>query len=292
MRETYRAIRRLSIAGLAVSAVLATGNIVVGLLTESTSVLAIGLEFAGDVFASAVVLAGLAAAGRPADANHPYGHGRFETLAAFVVGVILVVAGVAIGYRSLQAIGASHPPPGAAATIVLAVTVLLRGVMSFVKFRSGRRLRSSALMADAWNDALDVLSALAALTAVALATYDPGRFVAADHYGGFVVGVMVVIAGIRVQRDASLELVDTMPSRALTEEIVRIARSVPGVEGVDKVLARKTGLQFHVDLHVEVDPTLTVAASHAIAGHVRAILRRELSWVADVLVHIEPSRSV
>jgi cation diffusion facilitator family transporter len=165
----------------------------------------------------------------------------------------------------------------------------LRGIMSSVKFRVGRRLRSSALVADAWNDAVDILSALAALTAVGLATYDPNRFLAADHYGGFVVGIVVVITGIRVVRDASLELADTMPSQELTGEILQVARSVAGVRGIDKVLARKSGLQYHIDLHIEVDPALTVAASHAIAGHVRATLKRSLPWVADVLVHVEPA---
>jgi cation diffusion facilitator family transporter len=206
-----------------------------------------------------------------------------------MVGVILVVGGGLISYQSLQAIGARHSPPGATAAAALVGAIILRGIMSSVKFRVGRRLRSSALIADAWNDAVDILSALAALTAVGLATYDPVRFLAADHYGGFVVGIVVVITGVRVLRDASLELVDTMPSTDLTSEILAAARSVAEVRGIDKVFARKTGLQYHIDLHIEVDPTLTVAASHAIAGHVRATLKRELPWVADVLVHVEPS---
>lgn len=241
------------------------------------------------MLASSIVVVGMGVAARPADANHPYGHGRFETLSAFVVGVILVAAGLMIGYQSLQAVGARHAPPGLSAAAALVGAIVLRGIMSSVKFRVGRRLRSSALIADAWNDAVDILSALAALTAVGLATYDPARFLAADHYGGFVVGIVVVITGIRVLRDASLELADTMPSSELTGEIVEVARSVAGVQAVDKVFARKTGLQYHVDLHIEVDPTLTVAASHAISGHVRATLKQKLPWVADVLVHIEPS---
>ena len=103
-----------------------------------------------------------------------------------------------IGYQSLQAVGARHPPPGVTAAAALVSAVILRGIMSSVKFRVGRRIRSSALVADAWNDAVDILSALAALTAVGLATYDPVRFLAADHYGGFVVGIVVVITGLRV----------------------------------------------------------------------------------------------
>ncbi len=287
--ESYRTARRVALASLAVSGVLACSNIVVGFLAHSTSVMATGFEFAGDMLASSIVLIGMRVAARPADDDHPYGHGRFETLSAFVVGVILALAGVMICYQSLQAIGARHAPPGISAAAALAGAIILRSIMSTIKFRVGRRLRSSALMADAWNDAVDILSALAALTAVGLATYDPGRFLAADHYGGFVVGIVVVITGIRVVRDASFELVDTMPPPVLTDEILQVAGSVAGVQGIDKVFARKTGLRYHIDLHIEVDPTLTVAASHAIGGHVRATLKSQLPWVADVLIHVEPA---
>lgn len=288
---SYRTARRVTLTGIAVSAMLACSNIIVGLLTNSTSVVATGFEFAGDVLASTIVLIGMGVAARPADANHPYGHGRFETISAFVVGVILAAGGAMISYQSLQEVGARHAPPGVSAAAALAGAIVLRGIMSSVKFRVGRRLRSSALVADAWNDAVDILSALAALTAVGLASYDPERFLAADHYGGSVVGIVVIVTGIRVARDASLELVDTMPQQDLTTDIVRVAKSVDGIRGIDKVFARKTGLQYHIDLHVEVDPAITVAAAHAIGGHVRATLRRELPWVADVLIHVEPARN-
>lgn len=288
IEASYRTARRVALASVGVSAVLSVSNILIGLLAHSTSVTATGVEFAGDVLSSSIVLVGMGVAARPADDNHPYGHGRFETLSAFVVGIVLAAGGALICYHSLQAIGAAHEPPGAIAAVALSGAIVLRGIMASVKFRLGRQLRSSALTADAWNDAVDILSALAALTAVALASYDPSRFLAADHYGGFVVGIVVVITGLRVGRDASLELVDTMPSPDLTSELLRVAASVEGVRGIDKVFARKTGLQYHIDLHIEVDPTLTVAASHAIGGHTRATLRRELPWVADVLVHVEP----
>jgi cation diffusion facilitator family transporter len=286
----YRTARRVARAGVAVSGLLACTNLIVGVVAHSTAVVATGVEFAGDVLASSIVLVGMRVAARPADDNHPYGHGRFETLSAFGVGVILALAGVMIGFQSLHSVGDTRQPPGASAVAALIGAIVLRGVMSTVKFRIGRRLRSAALLADAWNDAVDILSALAALTAVGLATYDPARFLAADHYGGFVVGIIVTVTGLRVIRDASLELVDTMPEPELTGEIVQVTRTVPGVKDVDKVFARKTGLQYHVDLHIEVDPTLTVAESHAIGGHVRATLKRDLPWVADVMVHVEPSR--
>ena len=289
--DRYRIARRVTLAGIAVSALLAAGNIFAGLYAHSTAVVAAGFEFVGDVLASGIVLIGMRVAARPADANHPYGHGRFETISAFIVGVILAFGGATISYQSLQNMGARHDSPQVAAVLALVAAIALRAAMASFKFRIGRRLRSASLVADAWNDSVDILSAFAALVAVGLATYDPVRFLAADHYGGFVVGIVVVITGLRVVRDASLELADTMPPAELTQEILEVARTVNGVQGIDKVFARKTGLQYHIDLHIEVDPEMTVAASHAIAGHVRFKLKAELPWVADVLVHVEPLRS-
>jgi cation diffusion facilitator family transporter len=286
-----RTAQRVALAGIGVSAVLATLNIVVGWLARSTSVVAIGMEFAGDVLASAVVVVGMIAAFKPADADHPYGHGRIETLAAFIVGLILSVGGVGICWNSLQAVGPSHPPPEFAAVAVLLIAIAVRGGMSALKFRIGRRIRSSSLVADAWNDTVDIMAASAALTAVALSMYDSDRFLMADHYGGFAVGTIVVLTGLRVLRDASLELMDTMPDEDMIERVRAAAAAVPGVSGVDKSYARKTGFKYHVDLHIEVDPLLTVAESHVIAGRVRSQVRDHLGWVADVLVHVEPSRA-
>ncbi len=280
---------RVALMGIAASAVLAALNITVGLTTHSTSVWATGIEFAGDVLASSVVFLGLVAASKPADDDHPYGHGRAETLAAFVVGLVLSAGGLGICWNSLQELGAAHPPPAPLAFVVLLVAIVVRVGMASLKFRVGRRQRSAALLADAWNDAVDILAATVALGAVTLARYDAGRFAAADHYGGFAVGLVVVATGGRVLRDAALELMDTMPDGAMMTSLRATVGDVPGVMGVDKAYARKTGLRYHVDLHVEVDPTLSVAAAHAIGGHVRRRVRDALPWVADVLVHVEPS---
>jgi cation diffusion facilitator family transporter len=280
--------RRIAAAGIIASALLATMNVAIGLKTQSVSVAATGFEFAGDVLASSIVLLGLFMAARPADDNHPYGHGRSETLAALAVGMVLAGAGVVISWRSLQAVGAVHPPPARIATVALGIAIVVRAVMSTLKFRIGRRLRSASLVADAWNDSVDILAAAAALTAVVLARYNPERFLAADHYGGSVVGMIVVVTGVRVVRDASMDLMDTMPASASLQQVRVAALSVAGVRTVEQVRARKTGLQWHVDIHIEVDPLLTVRASHDIATAVRAQIISALPWVADALIHVEP----
>lgn len=291
-QRNLRLGRRVAILSILASAVLASGNVTVGLLAGSTSVVATGLEFAGDVLASTVVLAGMLMASKPADLNHPYGHGRFEILAGLVVGLILAGGGAGICYRSLLDVGKVHAPPSAYASWSLVGAILIRSVMASIKFRVGRRIQSSSLVADAQNDAVDILSATAALAALGLTLSNPARFLAADHYGGFTVGLVVILTGLRVMRDASRDLMDTMPDGRSLNEIRAVVMRVPGVVGVEKCFARRTGLQHHVDIHLEVDPNLTVWESHDIATQVRIYLCRQLEWIADVLVHVEPAPGI
>ena len=191
----------------------------------------------------------------------------------------------------MQKVSEIHPSPASYGLWSLLGSIGVKGVLSAVKFHHGRRIHSAALIADAWNDRVDILSGLAALAALGLTLYDPERFLAADHYGGFAVGLIVIFIGTRVLWDASLELGDTMPNEDLLTEVRSVALSVPDVVGVEKCYARKTGLQYHVDLHLEVDPDISVRASHDIATRVRLRLRERLDWVADILVHVEPAPS-
>ena len=137
---------------------------------------------------------------------------------------------------------------------------------------------------------MDIVSALAALGAVGLTLADPVRFLNADRYGGIAVGLIVVFTGVRVARDTAAQLIDTMPDPRRMDEIRAAAATVGGVRGVEKCFARKTGLRYHVDLHLEVDPEMTVRRSHEIAHQVQLRIKEKLDWVADVLVHVEPGR--
>ncbi len=273
---------------MAISGVLAISKITAGWLSGSNSTLADGFESASDVLASGVVLFGLIMASRPADAEHPYGHGRLETLSGFTVGWLLVLIGVAISVHSMRDHAETHPPPAAYAAWPLMASILAKSVLSAWKFRWARRSGSSGLKADAWNDSVDILSGTVALSALGLTLYDPTRYLSADHYGGLCVGLIVVYLGLRVVYETTRHLMDTMPDDRVLTEIRRVALTVPGALGVEKCYARKTGLQYHVDLHLEVDPDMTVRRSHEIASEVRDCIKDELDWVADVLVHVEP----
>jgi cation diffusion facilitator family transporter len=281
--------QRAAALGMLVSGALALVKIGVGAAGHSTAVVADGLESASDVLASGFVLLGLTLAAKPADEDHPYGHGRIEILTGLLIGLALTAGGVLISYGSIERLGRPRAPLSAFVVWPLLVSLVAKTWLSQFKFRVGRRLQSAAVTADAWNDAIDTLSAAAALAAVGLTLHDPSRFGEADRYGGFIVGLIVILVGVRVAYYSSMQLMDTMPDQEHIKQIRAVAAAVPGVRGVEKCFARKTGLRYHVDLHLEVDPDLTVRQSHEIAHNVRECIVETLGWVADVLVHVEPA---
>lgn len=280
--------KRIALVSIGVCVLLSVTKITIGLLAHSTSVVADGAESAGDVLTSSFVFLGLLVAARPADEDHPYGHGRYETLTGLAVGFILVFVGIAIAVRSLQTVGLSHYPPAAYGAWPLLASMLTKTILATVKFRFGRSIGSAALVADAWNDAVDILSAFTAMAALGLSVLDPSRFLAADHYGGFAVGLIVVLTGLRVAKESSDRLADRMPSPERVDEIRRIATEDPRILAIDKCFARNSGLQYHVDLYLKVDPRMTVFESHALATAIRTRICERLDWVANVLIYVEP----
>ncbi len=279
--------RRIAITSMLVSAALAAAKITIGLHAASTATVSDGIESAGDVLASGLVLLGLIIAAKPPDAEHPYGHGRLETLSALAVGMLLAATGVLIAFESLHL---SHDTghPQAYALWPLIASIVIKSIMSASKRHYGRKIQSSGLIADAWNDTVDILSGATALLGLGLSLLAPERFSAADRFGGSAVGVIVIFLGIRVVHDTVVQLMDTMPDPEAMDRIRITALTLPGVLGIEKCFARKTGLKWHVDMHLEVDPAMSVFESHEIATQVKEKIRSEVDWVADVLVHVEP----
>lgn len=273
-------------ASIAISVILSSIKIAVGLAAHSVALVSDGFESAADILMSGLVLFGLWVAAKPADDEHPYGHGRFEILTGLAIGAVLAAAGAGISWRAIAERNDQHTPE-AYALWPLIGAILLKAVLWTAKMRIGKKSGSMALSADAWNDAVDMCSGIVALVAVGLAVFIPGM-AAADHWGGFAVGLFVIFFGLRVVRETALQLMDTMPEGRQMAEIRAVALRVPGALGIEKCFARKTGLRYHVDLHLEVDPDLTVRASHDIATAVRTALRKNVEWVEDVLVHVEP----
>jgi cation diffusion facilitator family transporter len=286
MAAWERLAARVALAGMMASAALAAVKIAVGLAANSVAVVSDGMESGADIVTSSLIWLGLWIAAKPADRDHPYGHGRFEILTGLAVGTLLAAVGAGICVRSIEHRYDQHVPEFFAVW-ALGASIAVHGTLAIVKMRIGKRAGSTALTADAWHDAVDLISGCVALAAVLLSIYSPGMQ-SADHYGGFIIGLIVIFLGLRVARETTMQLVDTMPDDSQMQQIRRAALKVPGALAIEKCFARKTGLRYHVDLHLEVDPYLTVLESHQIAHEVQLQVKTDLQWVADVLVHVEP----
>ena len=280
--------RRIALLSMSVGVVLAAAKITVGVNVGSTSVISDGCEAAADVFSSGLVYAGLLLASRPPDYEHPYGHGRYETLAGLAVGALLLLTGAVIFWNGWIRFHESNALR-VYALYPLFAAFFLKIALAGTKFRVGKKIDSSALKADAWHDITDLISTVVAFTAVILTLIDPRRFGTADHIGGMVIGLIIFFLSIRVVRQTVGQLIDTMPEPSRLAAIRRVALAVPGTLGIEKCFARRTGLKYHVDLHLEVDPEMSVRESHEIATEVRRHIKGQLRWVADVLVHVEPA---
>ena len=280
--------RRIALVSMGVGVALAAAKIFIGARVGSTSVVSDGLEAVGDVLSSAVVYAGLWLAGKPADYEHPYGHGRYETLAGLAVGAMLLLAGAGIFWHGFTHLNEPTQLRSYALYPLLAA-VFLKVALAAAKFRVAKRIESTSLEADGWHDITDLLSTSVALVAVILTLTRPLRFGTADHIGGLVIGIIVIFLSIQVVRRTMGQLLDAMPEAGKMGEIRRVALSIPGAAGIEKCFARRTGLKYHVDLHLEVDPEMTVRESHEIATAVKNAIKNRVHWVADVLIHVEPS---
>lgn len=286
MRNAANTARQVAWLSLVTSAILAAIKIAVGLSSYSVALVSDGFESVGDCLASVLVLVGLWVAQKPPDSDHPYGHGRFEILTGLAIGVLLAIVGTGICLRAIEHRNDAHTVAAYAIWPLLG-SIAVKAVLSLVKRRVGRTSGSAGLEADAWHDIVDVLSSGAALVGVVLAIVNPA-LTAADHYSGVVIGLIVIGMGVQVIRQTALQLMDTMPDAGRLAQVRLAASTVPGARAVEKCYARKTGLRYHVDLHLEVDPDLTVRDSHEIAGAVRTAIRAKVPWVEDVLVHVEP----
>ncbi|PYJ02051.1 MAG: cation-efflux pump [Verrucomicrobia bacterium] len=281
---------RATFVGLAVNTVLATTKLLAGIVGHSHALVADAVESLADVFSSVIVWRGLVVASVPADEDHPYGHGKAEPLAAALVASMLLLAAGWIVIQAVREIAVPHTAPAAFTLVVLLVAVGIKeGLFRFV-LREAVSVESSAVQADAWHHRSDAITSLAAAIGISVALVGGSRYASADEVAAIAAAGIIAWNGWRLLGPALDELMDTAPKRALVDQIRQIAGAVSGVERVEKCLVRKMGYHYFVEMHVEVDPQMTVERSHQIAHEVKDEIRQQIPAVSDVLVHIEPAR--
>jgi cation diffusion facilitator family transporter len=282
----YLSGARLALAGIMVNAFLAIIKIMAGLLGNTYALIADGVESLLDIFGSLVVWFGLRVAAEPPDDEHPYGHGKAEVLAAVVVALTVLAAAIGLAVQSIREIRTPHLMPAAWTLIVLVLVVIVKETLARKVARAGEHLGSVAVKTDAWHHRTDAITSALAFIGIAIALWTD--YPAADDWAALAASGIIAWGGLRLLRPAMREAMDTAPPKGLEEEIRAIAQAVPGVRALETCRIREMGLDFYIDLHVGVDPALSVREGHRIAHAVRKAVRNAKAQVADVLIHIEP----
>src|SRR5262249_9667508 len=225
---------------------------------------------------------------QPADREHPYGHTRVEAVAGSNVALLLILSGLWVAWEALRGFGEHEPPPEAFTIVIALASVLMSEWLHPSSSRVARQTGSSAVLAASWDQRLDAFGSLAVLIGLALATWGGPSWHAADHVAALLVSLVILWTGGNLFWASVQELMDRQADPEVLQTVRQQALSVPGVCGVEKLLVRKTGLEYLVDIHVEVDPLISVREGHAISHAVKDRLVNGIVTVKDVLVHIEP----
>jgi len=279
---------RATFLGLAANVALTVVKLLAGLLGHSQALIADAVESLADIFSSVIVWRGLVVAETPPDDDHPYGHGKAEPLAAAIVSAMLLLAAGLIAFHSLRGITEPRGAPSAWTLIILIAVIGIKEMLFRFVLRESEMVSSSAVETDAWHHRSDAITSAAAFLGIAIALTGGQGYEHADNWAALVAACVIAFNGARLLRPAFNELMDRSPDRELVEQIRAVAGTIPGVDGVEKCFVRKMGYQFFVDMHLEVNPQMTVEHSHRIGHEVKNKVRAEIPSVRDVLIHIEP----
>lgn len=259
-----------------------------GYFGNSYALIADAIESTTDIFSSLLVLLGLKYAGKPADRNHPYGHGRIEPLVTFIVVGFLIVSATIIAYESIRNIGTRHESPEPWTLLVLGGIIIWKEVSYRIIARKSRETGSSSLKADAWHHRSDAITSVAAFIGISVALVMGDGYESADDVAALFASGFILYNCYLIFRPALGEIMDENRYGDLIQEIRKKSVLVEGILGTEKCFVRKSGTKYHVDLHAIVDGDISVKEGHMLAHQLERYLRKQLPQLAHVLIHLEP----
>ena len=288
-------LQRNTVIGFFASIGLSLTKLAAGVWGQSSALIADAIESLADTVGSVLVWQALRVASQPPDQKHPYGYGKAEALASLGVGVLLVGAAIFIVVKSVHEILIPHEPPAAWTLLVLIGVVITKEVLFRFVMQGADQFDSDAARADAWHHRSDAITSIAALIGVTVAIWGPRWFgipglVFADEVAAILASGVILMSAWMLIRPALDELLDAV-AHEMVEKVRAVASGVDGVREVEKVFVRKSGSGYHVDMHLHVDPEVSVRVAHALSGKVKAILKAEIPRLTSVLIHVEPQES-
>jgi len=284
--ETAIKTTYFSIAG---NTALALLKGIAGVFGNSYALIADAIESTTDIFASVLVLFGLKYAQRPADKNHPYGHGRIEPLITFIVVAFLITSAGIITYESIQHIQTPHDMPKSWTLFVLAAIIVWKEISYRIVIKKSRETNSTLLKADAWHHRSDAITSVTAFVGISIALYFGKGYESADDWAALFAAGFILYNSYLIFRPALSEIMDEHLYDDLVTDIRSISLTVNGIVETEKCFVRKTGMKYQVDLHAIVDGNISVKEGHYISHQLKDELIKQIPEIAQVLIHIEPN---
>jgi len=270
------------------NALLAIIKGVVGILGNSYALIADAIESTSDVFSSLLVFFGIRYATKPADKNHPYGHGRAEPLVTFAIVLFLVISATVIAYQSIKHINEPQVAPEKYTLIVLAVIIFVKEISYRYVSKKSDETKSTSLKADAWHHRSDELTSSLAFIGISIAIFMGKGYETADDWAALLASILIIFNAYLIFKPALSEIMDENLYDDFVKEIRISTKAIKDVLDTEKCFVRKTGISYHVDLHIIVDGLKTVAEGHDIAHRVKDKLKSDFPQITDVLIHVEP----
>lgn len=277
-----------ALLAMLVNFILMLVKIVTGVVGHSYALIADGIESASDIFVSMVTWIGFSISLRPPDENHPYGHGKIESLAGIFSGVALLVAAGVIAVHSIQEILKPHHSPEWFTLPVLLAVVVAKEVLARRIAKLSDAANSRALEGDAWHHRSDAMTSAAAAIGIAVALIGGPDYAAADDWGALVACAIICFNGGRIINRSVHENIDGRIDDPIDENIREYANDIPGIRDIEKCRVRKSGCFYFVEIHVQVDPDCTVAVGHDIGHRFKEHLAEKMPTLQDIVIHIEP----
>lgn len=260
-----------------------------GFFGNSYALIADAIESTTDILSSCLVLFGIKYSNKPADDNHPYGHGRAEPLITFLVVGFLITSATIIAYESILNIGTPHDLPKSWTLLVLGSIIIWKEYSFRVVMRRSKETNSSSLKADAWHHRSDAITSVAAFIGITIALVLGKGYESADDWAALFASGFILYNSYLIFRPALGEIMDEHLNDDLIEEIRRVSHEVEGIIDTEKCFIRKSGMKYHVDLHARVDANITVKEGHDLAHLLKDTLRSEIPELGHVLIHVEPN---
>lgn len=260
-----------------------------GFFGNSYALIADAIESTTDIFSSLLVLFGLKYAKRPADENHPYGHGKIEPLITFLVVVFLVISAGIIAHESIQNIQIPHKSPKSWTLMVLGIIILWKEISYRIVIKKSKEINSSSLKADAWHHRSDAVTSVMAFIGISIALIFGEGYETADDWAALLASGFILYNSYLIFRPALGEIMDEHLYDDLLAEIRKKSTEVQGVLDTEKCFIRKAGMRFHIDLHIIVDAKITVKEGHDIAHALKDYLKKNIDGIGQVLIHVEPN---